>query len=168
MISSLRSRRTNTFAKREIASRELCVARESPELGSLCLTIYPFQHQLVWFTTQILANFSGQLEPNERTNKQTKNTAKQLIALPLLSAVPAPAPVQTVHPAPPAQVKSYSVETGHQIAHDHVVTSPVIKSTVHSPVFGSQPIIGQVPVAAPAVIAAPAPLPVHAPLPYKA
>lgn len=92
-----------------------------------------------------------------------------LTALPILSAVPAPAPVQTIHPAPPAQVKSYSVETGHQIAHDHVVTSPVIKNTVHSPVFGSVPIVGQVPVAGPAIpvaAPAPAPLPVAAPAPY--
>lgn len=92
-------------------------------------------------------------------------------ALPLLSAVPAPAPVHTVHPAPPAHVKSYTVETGHQIAHDHVVTSPVIKSTVHSPVIGHQPIIGQVPVAAPVavpaapLVAAPAPLALPAPAP---
>lgn len=86
-------------------------------------------------------------------------------ALPLLSAVPAPAPVQTVHPAPPAHVKSYTVETGHQIAHDHVVTSPVIKNTVHSPVIGHQPIIGQVPVAAAPVVAAPAPLAYPAPAP---
>lgn len=83
--------------------------------------------------------------------------------LPLVQAVPAPIPTQTVHPAPPAQVKSYSVETGHQIAHDHVVTSPVIRNTVHSPVIGQQPIIGQVPVAAP-VVAAPAPIAYPAPV----
>lgn len=91
-------------------------------------------------------------------------------ALPILSAVPAPAPVQTIHPAPPAQVKSYTTETGHQIAHDHVVTSPVIRNTVHSPVIGHQPIIGQVPVAAPVpVVAAPAPIvAAPAPLAYPA
>jgi lipopolysaccharide export LptBFGC system permease protein LptF len=33
-------------------------------------------------------------------------------------------------------VKSYSVETGHTIAHDHVVTSPVIQQTLHAPVIG--------------------------------
>lgn len=90
-------------------------------------------------------------------------------ALPIVSAVPAPAPVQTIHPAPPAHVKSYTVETGHQIAHDHVVTSPVIRNTVHSPVIGHQPIIGQVPVAVPApIVAAPAPVPVPAPAPVPA
>lgn len=83
---------------------------------------------------------------------------------PVVQAVPAPVPTQTIHPAPPAQVKSYSVETGHQIAHDHVVTSPVIKNTVHSPVIGHQPIIGQVPVAAPVPVALPAPVAYPAPV----
>lgn len=45
-----------------------------------------------------------------------------------------------------ASVSSYTVETGHTIAHDTVVTSPVIQQTVHAPVYGSVPIVGQVPV----------------------
>lgn len=45
-----------------------------------------------------------------------------------------------------AQVSSYSVETGHTIAHDTVVTSPVIQNTLHAPVYGSVPVVGQVPV----------------------
>lgn len=86
------------------------------------------------------------------------------LAAPLVGHAPLPVPVVAApaaplvaHPAAPASVSSYTVETGHTIAHDTVVTSPVIQNTLHAPVIGAAPVVAQVAVPAPVALP-PAPL----------
>ncbi|KAG9509178.1 Tubby-related protein 3 [Fragariocoptes setiger] len=81
--------------------------------------------------------------------RQVTNVAPAVpLAAPVIAVAPPPV-VHTIHPAPPAEVKSYSIETGHQIAHDTTHFSPVFQSTHHAPVVHTAPVIAQVPVAAP-------------------